>query len=158
MSPLARVALLFLAPAGLWWLLAGADPASWVIGIPAILAAGWSAARLRASSGSSLSVAGLLLFLPYFFWESLRGGTDVMLRTLAPRVRIAPDTAEYRMTLRSREARVFFANCLCLLPGTLAADLRGERIDLHLLDAREDSSRELRRLERAVARVYSESI
>jgi len=150
--------LLYLVPASLWWLLAGSDPASWVIGVPAVLAAGWSAARLGSSGESSLSVAGLMRFLPFFLWESLRGGTDVMLRTLAPRVRIAPGIAEYRTTLRSEDARIFFTNCLCLLPGTLAVDLCADRIDLHVLDAREDPGPELRRLEQAVARAFSESI
>ena len=144
--------------AGLWWLLTGGDSASWLVGLPAVAAAAWAAGRLQSAGGPPVSLPGLLLFLPFFLWESLRGGIDVMLRTLAPRMRIHPGTAEYRTGLRREDARVFFANCLCLLPGTLAADLSGDRITVHLLDARVDPGEDLKRLERAVARVYPQSL
>ncbi len=141
----------------LWWLLSDGDPGSWVIGLPAVAAAGWSAWRLGLGSTGAISVPGLLRFMPIFLWESVRGGIDVALRTLAPRMRILPGLAAYRTELRRQDARVFFANCVCLLPGTLAADLHGDRLDIHLLNAGLDASEDLRRLERAVARVYPET-
>lgn len=140
--------------AGLWWLLSGGDPASWVVGLPAVVAATWSAWRLGTGAGTSLSTIGLLRFLPLFAWESVRGGIDVARRTLAPRMRVRPGLVVYRIRLRRQDARVFFANCVCLLPGTLAADLRGDHLDVHLLEAGTDPAGELHRLERAVARVY----
>lgn len=143
--------------AGLWWLLSDGDPASWVIGLPAVVAAGWSAQRLTSGHNGAVSVAGLLRFVPFFIWESLRGGIDVALRTLAPRMRIRPGLATYRTALRRQDARVFFANCVCLLPGTLAADLNGDRLDIHMLDAASDPVGELRRLELPVARVYPDT-
>jgi multicomponent Na+:H+ antiporter subunit E len=101
---------------------------------------------------------GVLRFVPFFLWESLRGGIDVALRTLAPRMPVHPGFVTYPIgLLRRRDARVFFANCLCLLPGTLAADLSGDRLEVHLLDMGTDPATELRRLERAVARVYPDS-
>ncbi len=142
--------------AGLWWLLTGGSPASWVIGLPAVAAAAWAGRRLGGDAGAGLSLLGLLRFLPFFFWESLRGGVQVAVRTLAPRLRIAPGFSVYRVRLGRPEARVFFANCVCLLPGTLAVDLDNERLELHLLDSASDPSAELRRLECAVARVYRE--
>jgi multicomponent Na+:H+ antiporter subunit E len=148
-TPLTLAAL-----AGLWWLLSDGDPASWIIGLPAVAAAGWSAHRLRSGGASTISASGLLRFLPFFLWESLRGGIDVALRTLAPRMRIHPGFTVYRTRLRRRDARVLFANCVSLLPGTLAADVDGDRLDVHLLDAGSDPAEELRRLELAVARVY----
>ncbi len=140
--------------AGLWWLLTGGAPASWVIGLPAVVAAAWVGGRLGGAAGAGLSPVGLLGFLPFFCWESLRGGVQVAVQTLAPRLRIAPGFSVYRVRLRGSRARVFFANCVCLLPGTLAVDLEADRLEIHLLDGRSDPSAELQRLELAVARIY----
>ncbi|MGD2074990.1 MAG: Na+/H+ antiporter subunit E [Gammaproteobacteria bacterium] len=140
--------------AGLWWLLTDGDTASWVVGLPAVAAALWAARRLRAPGAGALSVPSLLRLVPLFLWESLRGGVDVAQRTLSPRLRVRPGLAVYRIGLQREDARVFFTNCVSLLPGTLAADLDGDRLDLHLLDSGSDPEAELRRLEQAVARVY----
>lgn len=140
---------------GLWLLLTDGDPASWVIGVPAIAAATWTVMRLNAVNEGGMSVSGLLLFVPFFLWESLRGGTDVALRTLAPRMRIRPGFAVYQTRLQRLDARVLFANCVSLLPGSLAADLRGHRLDVHVLDVRADPTTQLGRLERAVERIFS---
>jgi multicomponent Na+:H+ antiporter subunit E len=143
--------------AGLWWLLSDGDPGSWVIGLPAVAAAVWSVRRLRPARIGSVSLSALLRFVPFFLWESLRGGLDVARRTLAPRMRVQPDLILYRTRLSRPDARVFFTNCVSLLPGTLAADLRGDRLAVHVLDAASDAERELRLLERAVARVYPQA-
>ena len=49
-------------------------------------------------------------------------------------------------------------NCVSLLPGTLAARLDGDQVELHLLDAGEDPEPELRRLEQAIARLSGLSL
>jgi multicomponent Na+:H+ antiporter subunit E len=155
---LARHGILsLLALASLWWLLSGGDPASWLVGIPAVLAATWAARRLQIGERWTISALGILRFLPLFLWESLRGGIDVARRTLAPRLRIQPGFTLYRTGLQQPSARVFFANCVCLLPGTLAADLQCDRLRVHMLDAALDPQLELQRLERAVALIYRES-
>jgi multicomponent Na+:H+ antiporter subunit E len=140
--------------AGVWWLLSDGDPSAWLIGLPAVGAAAWSARRLRSPSKGGFSVLGLVRFLPFFFWESVRGGVDVAARTLAPRMRIRPGHTVFYTRLSRMQARVFFANCVSVLPGTLAADLHEDRLDIHLLDSESSHLDELRRLERAVARVY----
>lgn len=138
--------------AALWWLLSNGDPASWIIGLPAVIVAAWSAQRL--GKASTISLTGLLRFIPFFAWESLRGGLDVAMRTLSPRMRIEPGFVAYDTALRGTSARVFFAGCVNLLPGTLAADINENRLDVHQLDLNTDITVELRRLEIAVARVY----
>lgn len=143
--------------AGLWWLLAGGEPASWVIGAPAVLAAGWAMRRLRERSPGTVSVTGLVRFIPFFLWESLCGGVDVARRILAPRMRIQPGFSKFRTELRQQDARVFLVTCVSLLPGTLAADLQGDGLSLHVLDMESDPEPELRRLERSVARVFPQS-
>jgi multicomponent Na+:H+ antiporter subunit E len=146
-----------LAFASVWWLLSDGAPGSWLIGIPAVLAAGWAARRLGTGERWAISVSGVLRFLPLFLWESLRGGIDVARRTLAPRLRIQPGFTLYRTGLHHPGARMFFANCVCLLPGTLAADLQCDRLRVHMLDDSMDPELELQRLERAVALIYRQS-
>jgi multicomponent Na+:H+ antiporter subunit E len=152
-----RDILSLLAFASLWWLLSDGAPGSWLIGIPAVLAAGWAACRLGIGERWTISASGVMRFLPLFLWESLRGGIDVARRTLAPRLRIQPGFILYRTGLQQPGARVLFANCICLLPGTLAADLQHNQLRVHMLDAALDPQVELQRLERAVALIYRQS-
>jgi multicomponent Na+:H+ antiporter subunit E len=154
MRDLGRPLLLTAGLAGLWWLLSDGDRGSWLVGLPAVAAAGWAVWRLRPAGGGPVSVVGLLGFLGLFLWESARGGVDVARRTLAPRLDVAPGFSVFNSRLQRPDALVFFAACLCLLPGTLAARLEGQRIEVHLLDAGEDPDPGLRRLEAAVARLY----
>ena len=152
-------ALLALIPlAALWWVIAGGAPASWIVGGPAVLAAAWAVGRLGTGAGIRLSVTGLLRLLPFFIWESLRGGVDVALRTLAPRLRVNPGFLRYQTRLCDPAARVFLANCINLLPGTLTAELEADWLTVHTLSTEADNEAELRRLERAVARLFSEDL
>lgn len=141
----------------LWWLLTDGDQGSWMIGIPAVLAASWAAQTLGGGGRRDISLSGLLLFVPLFLWESLRGGLSVAGRTLAPRMRIKPGFIVYRTHLQNPGARLLFANSMCLLPGTLAADLHNDRLEVHMLDAAVDPQAELGCLERAVAKIYREN-
>jgi multicomponent Na+:H+ antiporter subunit E len=143
--------------AALWWLLSNGDSASWIIGVPAVAVAVWSARRLGPGDAGAVSLTGLLRFIPFFGWESLRGGVDVALRTLSPRMRIEPAFFTYKTSLQNQSARAFFASCINLLPGTLASDIIDDRLDVHLLDRKSDYESELRRLEIAVARVFPDA-
>jgi len=149
--------LLPVVPAALWWLLSGGEPTSWVIGLPAVVLAGWAFGRLQIGPTEAVSASGMLAFAPFFIWESLRGGLDVSVRTLAPRMHIRPALAVYRIALRRQDARRFFTNCVSLLPGTLAANLAGDRLGVHVLDADTDWKADLQRLERAVARIFPQT-
>lgn len=105
--------------AGLWWVLTSGSMASWLVWLPALASAAWVNGRLGRSSGERLSLTGLARFVPFFIWQSLRGGVDVALRTLTPRMRIQPGFSRYRTRLKTLSAQTFFANCVSLLPGTL---------------------------------------
>jgi multicomponent Na+:H+ antiporter subunit E len=73
-------------------------------------------------------------------------------------MRVKPGFINMCTELQRQDARVFMANCISLLPGTLAADLDDCRLHIHLLDMALDVEPELRRLERAVARVFPGSL
>ena len=61
---------------------------------------------------------------------------------------------EWRTRLPGTVSRVMFASVISLIPGTLAADLRGDRLTVHLLDGRTDYEADLRRVERVVASLF----
>ncbi len=142
--------------ASLWWIITNGSVGSWLIGLPALAGAAWANRQLGKSSNIRISPSGLVYFLPFFLLQSLRGGIDVALRTLTPRMRIEPGFSRYRTGLKTLSARTFFTNCISLLPGTLAADVEDEWIEVHVLNIRSNSNSELARLERVVARLFTE--
>ncbi len=143
--------------AGLWWIISNGSVQSWMIGLPALAAATWASRHLGKFAGSRISLLGAARFVPYFLWESLRGGTDVALRTLSPRMRVTPAFYRYRIGLHTPAARTFFAYCVCLLPGTLSADLQAEWLEVHTLNSASEPHAELSRLERVIAGLFIES-
>jgi multicomponent Na+:H+ antiporter subunit E len=142
----------------LWWVLVGGELTSWVVGVPVVAAAVWSAWHLHDGDAGHISLPGLLRFIPFFLWESIRGGVDVASRVLRPCMAIRPGFISYTTTLRSPAARLLFVNCISLLPGTLAADISDDELRVHTLDLEGDTGRELSRLERRVAAVYGERL
>ena len=141
----------------LWLALTEGDPAAWIIGVPAVLAATLAALRLS-EPGSGLSAGGMVRFLPFFLLESVRGGIDVAARVLRPQMRIDPGMRTYRVRLQRPDARVFFVDGISLLPGTLSADLRDGVLLVHALDTKDAVSASLRRLEERVADLFGEQL
>jgi multicomponent Na+:H+ antiporter subunit E len=148
-----RIALFVL----LWLALTGGDAASWIIGIPAVLAATLAALRLS-ERGNGLSARGAARFLPFFLLESVRGGVDVARRVLRPQMRIDPGIHTYRLRLRRSDACVFFVDSVSLLPGTLSADLCDGVMRVHALDVNDAIAASLRRLEERVADLFGEQL
>lgn len=139
----------------LWWVVAGGTVSSWIVGVPAIVAAALLAPR--APDGPwRLSLPGALRFAAFFLRESLRGGVDVARRVSTPRPRVAPGLVQYRWRLpEGSPARALFALCLSLLPGTLVANLGGPALLIHALDTGAPVATELAALEDAVAAMFS---
>jgi multicomponent Na+:H+ antiporter subunit E len=149
-----RLITILLTFAFLWWLMADGQLSSWIIGIPAIMFATWAFVRLNPQSGHYVSLVGLLRFIPFFLIESLRGGIDVAARTLHPRLNIKPGFYRYQLKLEDRIKRVFFINCVNLLPGTLTADIHEDCVEIHLLSEDIDPKAGLSRLEEAVGQIF----
>ena len=141
-----------------WLILVGPDPASWIIGGPFVVGATLASLNLSEPRDRTLSLPGLAGFAPYFLWESLRGGVDVAMRVLLPRLRVRPGNQTYRVRLRSPQTRLLFIDSISLLPGTLSADLRGDLVTVHALDVRTDVVEGLTTLERRVAALFGETL
>ncbi len=146
----------FLARAGafalVWWALSGGVPSSWWIGAPAVLLAALASVALVPRVGASWS--GVLRFVPFFAWRSLLGGVDVARRAFHPRLPIAPGLVEHALRLPPGLPRVFMANTVSLLPGTLSAELADDVLTVHVLDREKDAGADLAAVERAVARLF----
>lgn len=143
---------------GLWLLLSNGETSSWLVGIPVVSAAAWTSHHLGGARCIGVSWMALPRYLAFFLWESVRGGIDVAWRVMAPQMRISPGFARYQIRLRQEGARLLFANSVSLMPGTLAADLYDDCLEIHALDTGSDFSGELRRVEAAVGRVFGEAV
>ena len=141
--------------AGLWWLLAGSDGLSWLLGGPVILTlAVWRLDDVGGEEGR-LRLLRLLPFVPLFVWRTLMGSCDVAWRALHWRLPIAPVVYDYALRLPAGgPAQVFFANCLNLLPGTLTASWEDGVLRVHVLTDVPQAMAELRKLERQVALLF----
>ncbi len=118
----------------LWQVLAGFDTANWIIGIPAVLFTTALSLLLAPSAQYQIRVSGALRFIPFFLHQSFYGGIDVMRRALSPNQLLNPGLVSYTTILPKGAARIFFVNTISLLPGTLSADLDGNRVAIHTID------------------------
>lgn len=136
----------------LWFLLTGGSATSWWVGLPVILVAALSSSFLVPRA--SISVKGVLGFIPFFAWHSLRGGLDVARRALHPRMPISPRVFDYPLRIESGLPRVVMVNVINLLPGTLGVSLRGNRLRIHALNFTPSVYAEVRKVEQGVARIF----
>lgn len=139
----------------LWWIIAQGSRDAWLIGVPAVIAATIISLKLSDNLPPKLSAVGTLYFIYLFIRESIIGGIDVARRTLSPKLHIKPGFERYRLNINDPYGRLIFINCISLLPGTLAADLDGEYVDLHMLDTRLDPGPQLQRFEKAIINMFT---
>jgi multicomponent Na+:H+ antiporter subunit E len=119
-----------------------------VFGTLATSAATWLSLRLSPPAHGRLHLGRLLLVLPHFLLESTRGGIDVALRALAPRLPVNPGLFTYASDFRAGLARNTFASITSLLPGTFACGEVDGEIVYHGLDIKQPVSEQLREEER----------
>jgi multicomponent Na+:H+ antiporter subunit E len=146
---LTRAALL----AALWWVLTAGDPASWLLGVPAVTAAVLVSFFLPQPAWR-WQPAAALAFLPFFLMISLRAGIDVARRSFRRTVVLDPGFIEYRWRLPPGPARVFMANLVSLLSGTLSVGFDQRQLTIHALDVRQPVWADIQRLEARVARLF----
>lgn len=153
MKPSAARAVLWRSAlfAALWWALTDGRADGWGVGSVSILLAVVLSLRLLPPGPGHVSGLGLLRFLGFFFYQSLRAGTQVALIALRPRLALQPGIHEIDLRLPRGVGRVLLANTMSLLPGTLSMELRDNRLRLHVLDARAPTRAQVRSAEARVA-------
>ena len=136
----------------MWWVLTDGAMDSWLVGVPVVLFSTLLSVVLLPPF--SWSLTGIARFLPYFLWRSLYGGVDVARRALDPRLPISPGMYDHRWRLPPGLPRVFMANTVSLLPGTLSAELDEEHLRVHILDQTGVFTSELAMIEVRVAGLF----
>ena len=146
-----RIAVFAALLAVVWWVLAEGEPRSWMIGAPLVLGASLAGLPFIKRSPTRWSISGVLRFVPYFLWGSVRGGITTAFLVLTRARTVEPVMVEYRSALPSGAALALFAGVASLLPGSLTAELRDNLLQIHVLDARIPVLSDLQELERHVA-------
>ena len=136
--------------ASVWLALTGADPGGIAIGIVAVAAAtGLSLALMPPRAGVALWP--LAIMVPGFLWRSLLGGLDVARRVFDPRLPLRPGWKILRTRLPDG-GKVALGGEFSLMPGTLVAGSKGDRLLIHMLDTGQDITGEIAREEACFAR------
>lgn len=135
----------------LWIVLTRGDASSWVVALPTIAIAVGTSELWPDSDRIRVRPLPVLRFAVAFLWRGFLAGLDVSRKATAPRVRIAPTTVEYRLRITGIGPRVFLANTVSLLPGTLSTTLVGDTLRLHVLDDGPGVTGDVARFERLVA-------
>lgn len=134
---------------GLWFVLAGTDAKAMLVGVFAVPAATWLSLLLL-PLGQHLILWRSIVHFPVFVKNSLFGGLDVAGRALSPRLPLSPGWVEVPVRLPNG-GRVAMGAELSLMPGTLAAGVRSERLLVHLLDTEARFEDAIPREEAAIA-------
>ena len=142
----------------LWWVLTGGEKDSWTIGLPTVTVATLLSLASSDSSQVRWSPLGVASFIPFFLWYSLRGGLDVAFQALRPRLSLDPALVYHPLRLPDGPARIFLANTVNLLPGTLSAEVQGGQLTIHMLDASLPAIRDLHLMEERTAALYGLSL
>ena len=136
----------------MWGILTDGAIGSWPIGVPVVLIATLVSVMLMPPL--SWSLRGMVAFIPYFIWHSVHGGVDVARRAFHPQLPISPGLFDYRFRLPPGLPRVFMANTVSLLPGTLSVELEEEILRVHVLDETRAINEELKMLEKHLADIF----
>jgi multicomponent Na+:H+ antiporter subunit E len=139
---------------GLWWLLSNGSADSWTVGLPVVVAATLVGQSLMDRIPVSIRLQGLISFIVFFIYESIRGGIDVARRTLPPRMNIQPHFYYYQTHIQQPMARILFCNSISLLPGTLCVQMQGDQIEIHALSSNNEVEKELTKLENKVLAIF----
>jgi len=153
----------------LWLLLNNGEASSWMIGILVVPVATWCAIALfprptvtsetevghhQVRHQQTIHLTGLVSFIPFFVWQSLRGGWDIALFAVLPNRRLHQGFIGYTTRLPAGRPQLFFLHVISLLPGTVSADWKGEGLTIHALDTRADNHQALQHCEVKIGSLF----
>lgn len=137
----------------LWVTLTEGDPGALAFGVPVVIAAALTS-RVLSPGTAGLSWRGMAQFVPFFLAQSFWGSVDVAMRALSPRLAVEPRLQEFPLRLPEGAPRVFFANTVSLVPGTVSVALQGDRLLVHVLAGADAVARRLHKVEAKVAALF----
>ncbi len=153
-----------------WWTLAFALAMFWLVmvegrldgwwyALPVVALAWWIRRRLPLPLFlGGIRLTALLWIVPLFIRDSLIGGVDVARRALHPACPLDPHLYRYEFHVQSLGARVFLAQMISLMPGTLACTVGDKEMLVHALaGSRDEVMGGVVRVERRVAALFGET-
>lgn len=138
----------------IWWALAEGRSDSWGLGLATVAVAVATSLVLSPPGRGRFSLPGVLAFAGFFLVQSVRGGVLVARQALRRRPDLAPALIQLPTTLPPGPATVLLANTLNLLPGTVALDVEGKTLRVHVLDSRLPIAEEVAAVEIHIARMF----
>lgn len=137
--------------AAVWAVLTEGAPHGLIPAAVTILAAAMASIAVVPPRTLVLNPGAVLSFIPYFLFQSLRGGLDVAVRAFRPGLPLRPAVVVLPVRLPDGPARVALASAASLLPGTLAVRVTRDALHLHVLDEHADVPASIAELERRIA-------
>ena len=126
---------LIAALAALWFALSGETAPMFVaLGVLSVLFAVWLSGRLRIIGRDASPyhrAIRLALYLVWLLGQIFRANVFVILKVLSPGRAIDPDLVQIRTNAKSDLGKTLFANSITLTPGTVTADVTGDRLSVH---------------------------
>jgi multicomponent Na+:H+ antiporter subunit E len=144
----------FLLFAAVWWALAEGRFHAPLLALGVVLAATVVSLATIPASWRAPAPAALARFGWFMLRNSTAAGIDVARRALHPRLPISPGFVNFMTVLPAGAPRAFLAATIGLLPGSLCAELDGDRVEVHLLDATTDAIPHFRELERVIEPLF----
>ncbi|WP_141732339.1 Na+/H+ antiporter subunit E [Oligoflexus tunisiensis] len=149
----------FGALAILWSVLAEGSTFQWWFGLMVVVVATAASYILSydEQNTKSLNLVALFVFLPYFFYQSYKGGARVAWAAFSPRKVLRPYLMKFPFRIRPEDelARVTVAAVLCLFPGTVSCRIENDYLLMHVLDEGMFDMDETRKVERLIANIFS---
>lgn len=141
-----------------WIVLTDGALHSWLVGAPAVMISTWAYLRLNNRGDYGVQWLALCAFIPWFILQSIRGGIEVAKLALRIKGVEYSKTFSFPIGIHGDRERVFFANCVNLLPGTAAIGFSKQVIEIHTVIPVDAAWRETFELQCRVADVFDVDI
>lgn len=142
----------------LWWSFTdGSMEQFWFGFIVAVLA---TVLTMRILEGERFPIVvrikTLARFVPYFIYESVKGGVLVAKLAVLPQRLVRSEYIEYetRIPQSADLARMWFASTICIFPGTLSCGYKGDSLVIHVLDIGLLDMNSIQELEKIIGAIF----
>lgn len=96
----------------------------------------------------------ILLYLPWLFYKIFQSGVHLSKLILHPALPIAPQLITVESKLRHHGAVVLFGNSITLTPGTITAEVDGNKLIVHAMDDLLSEDLASRQMESKIADIF----
>lgn len=76
---------------------------------------------------------GLLTYIPWLAWETIKANIDISWRIIQPSLPIAPRVIRIKTSQKTHLGQVIYANSITLTPGTVSVEVEEGEITVHAL-------------------------